>query len=90
MPRGEGGRAAWPVWGGGAGDGGHGCRVRDAGAHTGEDGVGSRDGLDEVEVVEDGEHTWVLIGTHAPNRAAKLREAAPDIAEAPSEPCAHT
>ena len=30
-------------------------RVRVAGAHTGEDGVGSREGLDEFEVVEDGE-----------------------------------
>ena len=55
VPRGEGGRAAWPAWGGCVGDGGYGGRVRVAGAHTGEDGVGSREGLDEVEVVEDGE-----------------------------------
>ena len=52
MPCGEGGRAAWPAWDGGVGDGGYGGRVRVAGAHTGEDGVGSREGLDEVEVTD--------------------------------------
>ena len=41
-------------WGGGVGDGVHGGRVRVAGAHTVEDGVGSCEVLHEVEVFEDG------------------------------------